>query len=134
MNYWHIQLHPDNRKDFSNKVIREILSEKKIIGLGEWEQGEKQREQFQNNMKIGDVVVVKSGKTPIAIVEVIGQSYYEENTNENFDWFSFRRKIEMLAFYKDEYQFDINQEAHFLFATIFKHQHQKQLSIGTKKQ
>ena len=109
MNYWHIQLHPDNRKDFSNKVIREILSEKKIIGLGEWEEGEKQREQFQNNMKIGDVVVVKSGKTPIAIVEVLGQSYYEENTNENFDWFSFRRKIEILEFYKDEYQFDIPQ-------------------------
>jgi 5-methylcytosine-specific restriction protein B len=109
MNYWHIQLHPDNRKDFSNKVIREILSEKKIIGLGEWEEGEKQREQFQNNMKIGDVVVVKSGKTPIAIVEVLGQSYYEENTNKNFDWFSFRRKIEILEFYKDEYQFDIPQ-------------------------
>lgn len=109
MNYWHIQLHPDNRKDFSNKVIREILSEKKIIGLGEWEQGEKQREQFQNNMRIGDVVVVKSGKTPIAIVEVLGQSYYEKNTNENFDWFSFRRKIEILEFYKDEYQFDIPQ-------------------------
>ena len=41
-------------------------------------------------MKIGDNVVVKSGKTPIAIVEVLGQWYYEENTNVNFDWFSFR--------------------------------------------
>ena len=37
MNYWHIQLHPDNKKDFSNKVIRKTLSDKKIIGLGEWE-------------------------------------------------------------------------------------------------
>ena len=109
MNYWHIQLHPDNRKDFSNKVIREILTEKKIIGLGEWEQGEKQREQFQNSMEIGDIVVVKSGKTPIAIVEVLGQSYYEENTNENFDWFSFRRRIKILEFYKNEYKFDIAQ-------------------------
>ena len=78
MNYWHIQLHPDNRKDFSNKVIREILSEKKIIGLGEWEQGEKQREQFQNNMKIGDVVELFGDNITIdEVADQLGTINYE---------------------------------------------------------
>ena len=109
MNYWHIQLHPNNKNDFSNTVIEKILSDKKIIGLGEWEKGESQRSQFQDKMKIGDIVVVKSGKTPIAIVKVTGKSYYERNTNEDFDWFSYRRDIEIIEFYKNEYSFEIPQ-------------------------
>ena len=47
-NYWHIQLHPDDRSTFTPELIKQILIEKGVIGLGEWEKGEDKIKQFKN--------------------------------------------------------------------------------------
>lgn len=109
MKFWHIQLHPDDRRNFTIDVIQNLLIQKKVIGLGEWEDGESKREQFFDLMMIGDIVAVKQGGTPIALVQVVGNAYFEKNTNKELDWFPNRRKIEILDFYKDEYNFTIPQ-------------------------
>jgi 5-methylcytosine-specific restriction protein B len=109
MNYWHIQLHPNNRANFPDKRIREILEQKGIIGLGEWEDGEQTRNQFTDRMAIGDIVAVKQGSTPIALVRVTGNAYFERSVDDNFDWFPNRRDIEVLDFYQKEYDFIIPQ-------------------------
>jgi 5-methylcytosine-specific restriction protein B len=109
MNYWHIQLHPDDNDTISPKVVTKIINEKQVIGIGEWDNGQALVDQFENEMAIGDIVVIKNGATPIALVKVIGDYYKESVVNEEFDWFPHRRKIEILDFYKDEYKFYIPQ-------------------------
>ena len=109
INYWHIQLHPDDKNSFSPELILKILEEKSVIGLGEWEKGEDQITQFKEKMAIGDIVAVKQGSTPIALVKVIGDAYLEQEVEENFDWFPNRRKIEIIDLYNATYNFTIPQ-------------------------
>lgn len=105
VNYWHIQLHPNERLDI--ETIKSILTEKKVIGIGvSWEDKNGNpagdTESFRDNMKVGDVVMVRNGKTPVALVEVIGDAYEEQNVDVDFDWFPLRRKIKLLGFFESE--------------------------------
>lgn len=109
MNYWHIQLHPDDRGTFDTEKIKKILSEKSVIGLGEWEKGEDKINQFKDKMEIGDIVAVKQGSTPIALVRVTGNAYFERIINDDFDWFPNRRRIDIIDFYDPTYNFTIPQ-------------------------
>lgn len=109
INYWHIQLHPDDKNSFSPELILQILEKKSVIGLGEWEKGKDQITQFKEKMAIGDIVAVKQGSTPIALVKVIGDAYFEEEVEADFDWFPNRRKIEIIDLYNATYNFTIPQ-------------------------
>lgn len=101
MNFWHMQLHPDND---SWGLEREVLEKTKYIGLGDWNEKRKaQQLSFQNEMHIGDIVAIKRGEAPIALVKVIGEYEYRENPNKDFDWFERRRKVEILDWYHSEY-------------------------------
>lgn len=105
MNYWHLQLHPNSR--LSTDIIKQILSKKKVIGLGSgWENKNGEQVEtpsiFSNVIKIGDVVMIRDGSTPIALVEVISDAFEEKNPTDGFDWFDLRRQIEIIGFY-DEY-------------------------------
>ncbi len=106
MTFWHIQLHKDLKSRFSLAQFREILQEKKVIGLGHpWrnKRGEfvPDSARFQNEMEIGDIVMVRDGKTPIALVKVISDAYEEVKPDAKLDWFPVRRRIEVLEFYVD---------------------------------
>src|SRR3989339_1608325 len=69
MTYWHMQLHPDDKNWRREK---ELLEKKSLIGLGEWEGGQSQINQFKNEMQIGDIVLIKRGALAIALTKVIG--------------------------------------------------------------
>jgi hypothetical protein len=109
MNFWHIQLHPGpaNRHLFPPSKIQQILIETAYIGLGEWNEGQEQIRQFKDVLQKGDIVAVRDGQTPIALVEITGNYEYEEEPNEQLDWFEHRRKIRILDWYKNEYNFII---------------------------
>jgi hypothetical protein len=111
MNFWHIQLHPDNKESFPPDKVKNYLNNTSIIGLGDWEDGEVQIEQFTNQMQIGDIVAVKSGHTPIALVEIVSDHFYadEDEFDGSFDWMNNRREVKILDLYKDEYKFEIPQ-------------------------
>jgi len=109
MNYWHIQLHPGTTENFPPRRIREILEQKEVIGLGEWDDGEVTRNTFTDRMSIGDIVAVKQGNTPIALVRVVGEAYFERVLDDTLDWFPNRRHVEILDFYQPEYDFTIPQ-------------------------
>jgi hypothetical protein len=105
MNYWHIQLHPDERLNI--ETIKSILTEKQVIGMGDsWNDKNgnpvNDPKWFRDDMKIGDVVMVRDGSTPVALVKVIGNAYIEPNVDDEFDWFALRRRIELLGFYENE--------------------------------
>lgn len=104
MSYWHIQLHPDDRLDID--TIKSIISTKKVIGLGDsWtdKKGNEVKDPnwFRDDMRIGDIVMVRDTITPVALVKVISDSYIENNIDEDFDWFSLRRNVEVLGFYEE---------------------------------
>lgn len=105
VNYWHIQLHPDERLNI--ETLKSILTEKQVIGMGDsWNDKNgnpvNDPKWFRDDMKIGDVVMVRDGSTPVALVKVIGVAYIEPNVDEEFDWFALRRRIELLGFYENE--------------------------------
>ncbi|WP_418187125.1 AAA family ATPase [Aliarcobacter lanthieri] len=95
MTYWHMQLHPDDKEW---KQEKKLLEEKKLIGIGEWENGISQINQFKNEMQIGDIVLIKRGSMPIALTKVKGE--VTELEGNNLDWFKYRREVEVLEIFK----------------------------------
>lgn len=96
MNYWHIQMHPGNQKDFDRKRVARILTETGYVGVGEWDDGESKIRQFRDTVAVGDVVLVRS-KGALALVQVVGGVEYEESPNPNLDWFENRRPVKILG-------------------------------------
>lgn len=109
MKFWHMQLHPDDPVFFNTERVKKLLKEKAVIGFGEWEKGESLIPQFRDKMKIGDIVAIKKGETPIALVKVIGEYFLCNEINHELDWFEHRRKVEVIDFYKSDYDFYIDQ-------------------------
>jgi predicted Mrr-cat superfamily restriction endonuclease len=97
-----MQLHP-NAPHFNRE--REIMEQKRVIGLGDWTEGKGQIAQFKKAMSIGDIVLIKLGTQPIALVEVTGEHEFIQEVNEDLDWFPHRRNIKVIAF-MDELKYD----------------------------
>ena len=66
MTYWHMQLHPN---DLSWGREKELLEKKALIGLG-LSESELAYKDFKS-MQINDIVLIKHGSNPIALVKVI---------------------------------------------------------------
>lgn len=108
MNFWHMQLlNNENRKNIHTGFSEKVLKEKKVIGLADWEEGEEVIRQFNDEMEIGDIVAIKEGKEPVALVKVSSDSYEDNVPNAELDWFPIRRRIEIIDIYKDYYSFSI---------------------------
>lgn len=92
MTYWYMQLQTDNQD-----LDKEFLEKTNFIGLNKAQATESQIKQFNNEMDIGDVVLIKRGSKPIALVEVIGNA---ESTD--LPCFENRRKIKILDIIKTD--------------------------------
>jgi hypothetical protein len=79
-----MQLHPS---DINWGKEIELLTEKALIGLGK-SKSTIAYVNFINDMDINDIVLIKRGATPLALVKVIG-SYEDIGTNneDKLDWF-----------------------------------------------
>ena len=72
MNYWTMQLHPN---DLGWNREKELLQNHSVIGLGDWEESANQQPSFQNEMQKGDYVLIKHGGNIIALTKVIGDYF-----------------------------------------------------------
>ena len=104
MNYWHIQIQPDEK--LSAQTLIDVINTKQIIGL--WDSWNDKNgnpvpdpDWFKNDMRIGDVVMVRNTITPIALVKIKDKAYLDKNVTSDFDWFPLRRKIEVISIFKD---------------------------------
>jgi len=97
--YWHIQLHPNNINWNKEKELLETTS---LIGLGELKEGDGQIKRFKDDMKKGDIVLVRRGSTPIALVEVIGNYKHKIKNHKVLDWFEHRREVKVLDYATDD--------------------------------
>lgn len=98
MNFWHMQMHPSNAPELS-KNIDWILEHKKIIGLGQWQDGEEQINRFINDIQVNDIVALKRGQELIALVQVTGGAYTYKVTDDSDPeaaWIINRRPIRVL--------------------------------------
>ncbi len=97
MNYWHMNLHRTGER-LTDDVIREIVLSR-AIGMGIWKRGnviDPQVADFQNRMKIGDVVAILNGRNPIALVEV-ASDWNEIYNSNSIAWFTLRRAINIIC-------------------------------------
>lgn len=125
MNYWHIQLHPDSRLDVD--TLKAILVKKQVIGMGEYWGVEKGNpvidpNLFKEDMKIDDVVMVRDGSTPVALVKIKGNAYIENDIDNEFDWFKLRRQIEIVGFYGENEKKLLDQILRTYGKVTYKHQ------------
>jgi len=95
MTYWHMQLHPDNPEQ-KNEI--DILEKTSLIGLGDLKGP--QVDDFIEIMDVGDIVLVRRRRIPLALVEVVGEHQYESKPNKKLDWFEHRRKVKVLEISK----------------------------------
>lgn len=93
MTYWHMQMH-QNDKNIQEEYP---ILERGIIGLGDWEdkKATSQITQFKDEMKIGDIVLIKRGERPLALVEVVSNVKEGEGVGGN-KWIYYKRDIRLL--------------------------------------
>jgi len=101
MSYWHMNLHPTDHPITNDEIKKIILGQ--VIGMGIWDEGKgkEQRDNFKDSMKIGDIVAVMNGQTPIALVEVIGNCYEFNHDENSIIWFPLRRAVKILELKKE---------------------------------
>lgn len=97
--FWHIQSNPD--VSLGRKKVIDILEKTSLIGLN-FEKGSSTYNNFKDRMQLGDIVLVRDGIQPIALVEVTGKWEQKINPDEDLDWFSQRRKIRVLEYAAQE--------------------------------
>ncbi len=95
MNYWHMNLHPTGEQGSNDDIKKIILGRTIGMGFSDDSESKGQMNAFKDQMKVGDIVVIVNGQTPIALVEVIGDWYefYDENS---IIWFHLRRAVKIL--------------------------------------
>ncbi len=113
MNFWHMQLHPSDSQAINRDEVKRILLEKGVIGLGvQWENDRGQPQKFEKEVKVGDVVLIRSDG-PLALVKVLSNCY---NNQDNSVWFDLIRKVEILSlegnFYKVQFKKKFNSNWH----------------------
>ena len=93
MNFWHMQLHPGDREAVNRNEVKKILKEKGVIGLGDqWPNDGGQPQKFQKEIRIGDVVLIRSDG-PLALVKIISDCYQNSDNSVWFDLVRNRWKV-----------------------------------------
>lgn len=101
MTYWHMQMHPDD-KAFAEEHVYSILEHKKVIGLGDWDNGRSVIAAFKNEMAVNDIVAIKIGSRLIALVQVIGGAYQVKDDESEIGWIEHRRPVRVLDWELEE--------------------------------
>ena len=87
--YWHIQMYlPDGKGGMEIDSKQMLLEKEPVIGTGEWE--DKQCVDFKTIAK-GNIVLVRKGSEAIALCEIIGDNFIDEELTEKYYNLNFRK-------------------------------------------
>ncbi|PKH86884.1 hypothetical protein [Colwellia sp. Bg11-28] len=101
--YWHMQLHP-NQQDWGRET--ELLEKLSLIGHG-ISSSANTVNNFSNKMNINDIVLIKNGSRPVALVKVISKVIDlgdNKDISNDLDWFKYRRNIKILKLANNDMQ------------------------------
>lgn len=111
--YWHLQMClPDGSGGVKIDSKQMLLEERPVIGTGEWNKPEsnennKQCRNFKdsnNGIKIGDIVLVREGRTPIALCKVTSECFTSSQLAEKYININYRY-VDVLEFYEGDETF-----------------------------
>ncbi len=92
-----------SEEELTTDEIKNIIFEKEIIGTGEWKDNKSdQCKQFKDGIENGDVILVRNGIVPIALVMVIEKNI-KATVYEN------EHRIKIIGIYNSEIQTNIGQ-------------------------
>ncbi len=92
--YWHIQMHlPEGKRGIQIDPTLMLLETEPVIGTGEWD-----NDQCWNfkNIANGNIVLVRKGNQAIALCQIIGKNFADENLTKKYTNVNFR-KVRILA-------------------------------------
>lgn len=101
--YWHIQMFlPDGKGGKQIDSIKMLQEDIPIIGTGDWD--DIQCRHFkgeENGLEIGDIIMVREGKKPLALCEIISDCFSDSTLTKKFKnyWF---RKVKVLDWAKND--------------------------------
>jgi len=101
---------PSGRQGYkidSSQLLKESPS---VIGTGNW--ASYQCDNFKGGdkgLKIGDIILVREGSTPLALCRVISDCYEDDNLTNKYGQ-EFFRKVEILDWYKGDFYFPQTQK------------------------
>lgn len=127
MNFWHMQLHPNEANEWSRKDILDLVN-LNVIGVGKGWKGDRNcPEKFNEEMAIGDIVLIRH-EGPLCLVQITSNSFENKNKSVVDAWFYYCREVKILAIdlnhtvqyeYKSKYKKSWN-EGLFLITTMDK--------------
>ncbi len=106
--YWHIQMsYPYGRDGDKMDTLPMLQQKKPVIGTGKWE--DSSYYQFvgdrENSLKIGDVILIRDGQTPLALARVTGSAFNDKKLEDEFLHTEYRN-VEILDFYNGKEKFN----------------------------
>ncbi len=109
--YWHLQMNqPENR----NGIVlnsADLLNEKvPLIGTGEWDnlQSKYFKGDVEDAMEEGDIVLVREGVKPIALVSILSDCFTSEVLTEKYIIVNYRQ-VKILDWYSGQASFPMSQ-------------------------
>lgn len=98
MNFWQMQLHPNDKNSWSRERILHLVKNVGVIGLGG------QSNVFRNTAKRGDIVLIHHDG-PLCLVEITSECLENKGNNQLNDkdaWFDYYRRVKLLSEDKDQ--------------------------------
>lgn len=97
--YWHIQMHlPEGKYGTEIDSTKMLLEAEPVIGTGEWD--DVQCKNFKT-LSIGNIVLVRKGNTAIALCQIVGNNFTNEELTKKYLNKNFRN-VKILA-WADKY-------------------------------
>lgn len=107
MHYWHIQLDkPWGRGEKEIDPYKMLRNKPPIIGVGEWDS--QQCEKFKQQCSIGDIVMVRKGKEPLALCRVVSDSFTHAKLTQTFQHHNFR-EVEVIDYWDGDETLTLTQ-------------------------
>ncbi len=102
-NYFTMKMREGTKAPDDREKVIDFLTQSGSIGIGE-EEFTTGAGTFLNDMQIGDIIVLRAGRGPVALLKVVSDSYEYKSEGKfpAFDnWLAYARKVEVISWYEE---------------------------------
>ena len=102
-NYFTMKMREGTKAPDDREKVIDFLTQSGSIGIGE-EEFTTGAGTFLNDMQIGDIIVLRAGRGPVALLKVVSDSYEYKSEGKfpAFDnWLAYARKVEVISWYDE---------------------------------